>query len=166
MVTKNYELCLQNMYDEKDQTCPETAICVQVVQAFDCPQCKSSRGLVYRILKRATVVNLTWPLPDGVTDTEFKSTLLQPDCISIPNPNPPNLERQRTATPSLNSKTLTYKKMPTPKIVIFLKPLKNRGRRALAKRSTTMANLHCIRYPYWNTTIRLSHDLINHTPDP
>ncbi len=34
-----------------------------------------SRGSVSRILERATVANLTWPLPDGMTDAELEAIL-------------------------------------------------------------------------------------------
>lgn len=33
------------------------------------------RGSVSRILERATVANLTWPLPDGMTDAELEAIL-------------------------------------------------------------------------------------------
>ncbi len=33
------------------------------------------RGSVSRILERATVANLTWPSPDGMTDAELEAIL-------------------------------------------------------------------------------------------
>ena len=36
------------------------------------------RGSVSRILERATVANLTWPLPDGMTDAELEAILSPP----------------------------------------------------------------------------------------
>ena len=36
------------------------------------------RRSVSRILERATVANLTWPLPDGMTDAKLEAILISP----------------------------------------------------------------------------------------
>ena len=92
--------------DEKGQTYSGTALSVQVVKACDFPQCGSGRSSVSWILERATVANLIWPLPDGMTDTELESIFYRSAVRSDSAPRPvPNwrevqleLTKHRTLT--------------------------------------------------------------------
>ena len=42
---------------------------------FNCPNVGVGRGSVSRILERSTAANLTWPLPEGMTDAELEAIL-------------------------------------------------------------------------------------------